>query len=438
MSNPAVLEAINRPICLNGHYVHPRVHSVNAVETYYIKDSFICKSVKKRNNSEVVSKVLFSTDRVDNYRSLSELYDKSWLKCNELLPSRVSEKKYFLADLFAGIGGMTMGVVEAGRCLGIDVIPKFANDFNQDAILTYKHNFASADIHSSDISEIIDGEINEPLTPNELALKERLGEINIVIGGPPCQGNSDLNNHTRRNDKKNTLLLKVVRFAEIFSPEHLIIENVQGVRHDKGQVTEIAKSFLKKLGYKVHEGLLTASQFGVAQNRRRYFMVASKSEYFDFNQISILYSQNERSFNWACSDLLDIQSDSTFDTSAQHSVTNQKRIDYLFAHDLHELPNSERPDCHKDGKHSYNSVYGRMYLDKPSPTITSGFGSIGQGRFCHPLRKRSITPHEAARLQFIPDFFKFLPNSKRVSCQKMIGNAVPSKLSYLLTLELLR
>ena len=79
-----------------------------------------------------------------------------------------------------------------------------------------------------------------------------------------------------------------------------------------------------------------------------------------------------------------------------------------------------------------------MYPDKPAPTITSGFGSIGQGRFGHPYERRTMTPHEAARVQFIPDFFKFSKELNRVALQKMIGNAVPPKLTYIIGLELFR
>ena len=79
-----------------------------------------------------------------------------------------------------------------------------------------------------------------------------------------------------------------------------------------------------------------------------------------------------------------------------------------------------------------------MYADNPAPTITSGFGSIGQGRFGHPYEKRTLTPHEAARVQFIPDYFKFDSALTRVALQKMIGNAVPPKLTYIIGLELFR
>jgi DNA (cytosine-5)-methyltransferase 1 len=134
---------------------------------------------------------------------------------------------------------------------------------------------------------------------------------------------------------------------------------------------------------------------------------------------------------------LNIKSDAVFDQAAVHSETNKLRIDYLFDHDLHELPDHVRPDCHRLKKHSYNSVYGRMRWDEVAPTITTGFGSTGQGRFVHPLRRRTLTPHEAARIQFIPDFFDF-GNSQRRQLQEMIGNAVPPKLSFMLALELLR
>lgn len=409
------------------------------IENYSVGNGFIERIIYRRNNTKKTSRLKVQEQLLECKWSPSELFDKLWLSSAEK-PSYLMKSNCTLsvADLFSGLGGMTLGVVEAGNALGFDVIPKFAIDFDKDAIDTYKNNFPTADCHNVDIYKIVDGEIGQTVTKTEAKLLSHLGPINIVIGGPPCQGHSDLNNYTRRRDSKNNLLLRVVRFTELFSPDHVIIENVQGVRHDKGMVTHIAKEHLKKLGYYIHDGLMMASNFGVAQNRRRYFLVATRSKEFDFSIIEKEYSKEKRPFSWACMDLINKKSKTIFDTSAQHSPVNQKRIEYLFKHNIYELPDEIRPNCHRDGNHSYKSVYGRMYLNKPSPTITSGFGSIGQGRFCHPTKHRSLTPHEAARLQFIPDFFRFLPDTKRVSFQKMIGNAVPSKLSYLLTLELLR
>ena len=81
----------------------------------------------------------------------------------------------------------------------------------------------------------------------------------------------------------------------------------------------------------------------------------------------------------------------------------------FFEHDLYNLPNSERPDCHKDGT-TYGSVYGRMFPDRPAPTITTGFMTPGRGRFIHPLLPRTLTPWEAARIQGFPDTYNFFPD----------------------------
>ena len=180
-----------------------------------------------------------------------------------------------------------------------------------------------------------------------------------------------------------------------------------------------------------------ASDFGVAQNRRRFLLIGSLAK-IDID-LSPYKLQSPRPVVWAIEDLSSsYNSKSTFNSSATHSKVNQKRIDYLFEHDLHELPYQERPKCQRTPNNRYTSVYGRMYPDKPAPTITSGFGSIGQGRFCHPYLHRTLTPHEAARVQFIPDHFKFSEELSRVALQKMIGNAVPPKLTYIIGLELLR
>ena len=99
-------------------------------------------------------------------------------------------------------------------------------------------------------------------------------------------------------------------------------------------------------------------------------------------------------------------------------------MNWLVKNDQYDLPNRLRPDCHKNG-HTYPAVYGRMYWDRPAHTITAGFSSNGQGRFTHPdaFPGRTITPHEAARIQTFGDDFEFTGASG--ANYKMIGNAVP-------------
>jgi DNA (cytosine-5)-methyltransferase 1 len=140
----------------------------------------------------------------------------------------------------------------------------------------------------------------------------------------------------------------------------------------------------------------------------------------------------------AIQDLQNIVPVRALDKAASIGAENLERIEHLFRFDLYDLPDSLRPDCHRLKKHTYTSVYGRMSWDQPAQTITSGFTCMGQGRFVHPKRKRTLTPHEAARLQFLPDFFRFDEDLPRAALCEMIANAVPPKLTYLLALELLR
>jgi DNA (cytosine-5)-methyltransferase 1 len=132
-----------------------------------------------------------------------------------------------------------------------------------------------------------------------------------------------------------------------------------------------------------------------------------------------------RTVRWAIHDLLSIESDSVFDTPSRKSKANASRMAFLFEKGQYNLPDDQRPDCHKAGEHSYVSVYGRLRWDRPAQTITTGFGSMGQGRYVHPQRRRTITPHEAARLQTFPDWFVFGENAPRGVLAKAIGNAVP-------------
>jgi DNA (cytosine-5)-methyltransferase 1 len=111
------------------------------------------------------------------------------------------------------------------------------------------------------------------------------------------------------------------------------------------------------------------------------------------------------------------------------SAENRSRVDYLFDNELHDLPNAERPDCHKDGT-TYSSSYGRMHWELPAPTITGGFLSPGRGRFVHPKLRRVLTPREAARVQGFPDWFDFIVDESRPPSRsqlaRWIGNAVPA------------
>lgn len=404
------------------------------IETYLSIRNELVRSIKLRDGTTIESAVdkNFMLDKVVS----PEDYDLAWLRSK--VPPKVPawRRELRMVDLFSGAGPMTLGVVEAGRAVGINVSPVYAIDFDKNAALNYKYNFPLCNVVNDDIFKYVDGELGAPPTDVEINTLNMVGHIDMVIGGPPCQGHSDLNNHTRRDDPRNQLIFRVVRFVEITMPHYVIIENVQGILHDRNHVLQTAEDYLEHLGYRLHKNLLMSSKFGVAQNRRRFILVAT------LDDTDFCLSQYEReSANgvwWAIDDLSGCDKKDVFNTSANHSPTNQQRINYLFDNGIYELPYQLRPKCQRSENNRYTSVYGRMYPDKPAPTITSGFGSIGQGRFCHPYERRTLTPHEAARVQFIPDFFKFSKGLNRVALQKMIGNAVPPKLTYIIGLELFR
>jgi DNA (cytosine-5)-methyltransferase 1 len=115
---------------------------------------------------------------------------------------------------------------------------------------------------------------------------------------------------------------------------------------------------------------------------------------------------------------------------------NLRRVKFLFDRNMYDLPNRQRPDCHRNG-HSYKSMYGRLHWNKPAQTITTGFGSMGQGRFVHPRKPRMITPHEAGRVQGLPDFLDFSVATKRATLQALIGNAVPPRMPALVLQSIL-
>jgi DNA (cytosine-5)-methyltransferase 1 len=342
-----------------------------------------------------------------------------------------------VVDLFCGCGGLTFGVLEALYYNRMAASIKLAIDHNPHALEVYKSNFRLSDdvVYKADIGQLLSGNLGACAQSSEIDLIEPLGEVDILVAGPPCQGNSNLNNWTRGDDPRNQLYLKVVRFVELVKPRVVIIENVATVIHDKSQVIDKSQLILTKLGYTVAQFFVKASKIGIPQTRKRHILLAVKGLKFSPDTLTNLFeSSTEPPLSDFIDDLLDEckNKDGIFYTPSQMSTDNIKRVNYLFDKDLYDLPDSERPECHRNKKHKYRAVYGRLHWDKPAPTITGGFGSMGQGRFVHPLRRRVITAHEAARIQGFPDFFDFTSVPTRNALYEMIGNAVPPKISALI------
>ncbi len=224
------------------------------------------------------------------------------------------------------------------------------------------------------------------------------------------------------HDPRNDLYLAVGRVARLLEPAAVIVENVSGVGRDKRRAAERCEAILAEQSYSVCSRRLRLDELGAPQRRVRHVLMATSEGSFDFDNVD---AAPHRTVEWAIGDLLRIDySDGMFDTPSVPSEDNEARIYWLFYNDAYDLFNPRRPECHHND-HSYLSMYGRLRWDQPAQTITSGFCSMGQGRFVHPLVRRTLTPHEAARLQFLPDFMDFSSVARRNDLATMIGNAAP-------------
>lgn len=340
------------------------------------------------------------------------------------------------ADLFAGCGGLSLGAREASAALGKRFESVFAIDDDATSLEVYKQNFIPKLAINRDIWSVLSGEIGARLQPEEKALVKKVGAIDILLAGPPCQGHSDLNNHTRRKDKRNKLYERVARFAEVAQPTHIIVENVPTVIHGKDKALDNTIARLELLGYKVDTKTVNLADLGVPQRRKRHVLVASNRAISIEEIVERHNVPKERTVRWAIADLAREAPSALFRTPSVLHKDNVKRIDHLMKTGTYDLPNRLRPVCHQD-EHSYVSMYGRLQYDEPAQTITSGFGSPGQGRYIHPSCRRTLIPHEAARLQFFPDSFDFSSVKLRTSLGNMLGNAVPMLLAFVLCLEIM-
>jgi DNA (cytosine-5)-methyltransferase 1 len=275
--------------------------------------------------------------------------------------------------------------------------------------------------------------LGAPSTFIESRTKAHVGEVTILTGGPPCQGHSNLNNHTRRVDVKNALYLRMVRATEILKPEILLIENVPAVlrdRHDGEGVVTRAERHLRGLGYNVAHEVVAVETIGAAQTRRRHLMLATREPRIDPKAIfdSLAQADDRHDLRWAIHDLIGVNDGTLRDRTPQARADNLARMQWMLQENEYDLPNDRRPKCHQNDTHSYKSMYGRLNWNEPAQTITGGFGSIGQGRFMHPDLPRALTAHEAARIQGFPDYFDFSGCPTRTALATMIGNAVPPQL----------
>ena len=386
---------------------------------------------------------------------LAAAADANWLRLKKSPEFSVSSgDAVTIVDLFAGCGALTLGALEAARVLGLRVVLSGAADSDQSPldVMRTSLDLPKTSVQRINLEEALDGHLGAPVTSREREFLEGLSDISpsLLLAGPPCQGHSPLNNHTRHDDDRNDLYLRVVRYAELSRPRYCLIENVGTVMRDQRQAVERAIEHLSSLGYQVDHSVIPLNQLGVPQKRRRHILVAAAEgeQAFEVNTVLKRHSAGEvRTVEWAIGDLEDTEPTTPFDQASHPSAANALRMNLLHQNDWDDLPNEHRPDCHRLPKtgptgelreHTYKSMYGRLRWDQPAQTVTSGYGSMGQGRYVHPSRPRTLTPHEAARLQFFPDFYRFDVIPQRKKWATMIGNAAPMRLSFAFALEILR
>lgn len=371
-------------------------------------------------------------------------------------------------DLFAGAGGFSLA---AHQC-GIDVVA--AIELDSAAAATYQQNLISrlsapTTLINDDINVVDIAELMGKLNLNE-------GELDIILGGPPCQGFSTHRiNNTGVDDPRNQLLLRYFDFIHAFKPRAFLVENVTGLlwqRH-AAYLDKFLK-LAKKAGYKIQFcGAINAKEYGVPQNRKRVFILGTRKDIKDaaliFPPAATHFAPKKGSPTWrAASTVFEKPTKSILKEYVQlYQQTMPKQEAELLVANLEfgsQLPkndkcnihmvhtdnvaqrfretplNGSRSDiefrlkCHSNDYKGHKDVYGRIILDQPSNTITTGCNNPSKGRFVHPWLDHGITLRHAARLQTFPDSFEFLGNSSEQA--KQIGNAVPVELGKKLISEI--
>jgi DNA (cytosine-5)-methyltransferase 1 len=423
---------------------------LSPVESFACIEGRLLRCIRRRNGSVAETDL---GEAPQDEVGLAELADQRWLR-ERTRPPVTGGPAVFAVDLFCGCGGLSAGFAEAARALGLSPHFGLAADKDYAPLKVYRRSLEPIKdaTRQVDLASVLDGELGSDATEAERAfLRGCPVQDDVCLAGPPCQGHSPLNNHTRHDDERNDLYLRVVRFVELRSPRFCLIENVQSVVRDQRRSVERAISHLKQLGYVVDDDVVPLDALGVPQTRRRHVVIASApgEPPIAVADVVACHAVNKpRSVRWAIEDLSRRSSVDPFDRPSNASVENRNRMRWLHDHyDQPDLPNRLRPPCHRHPKiqsdgsqrgHSYKSMYGRLSWDRPAQTVTSGYGSMGQGRYVHPAHTRTLTPHEAARLQLFPDFFRFDAVTARGAWARMIGNAAPMKLSYAFVLEMLR
>lgn len=349
-------------------------------------------------------------------------------------------KSFTAIDLFCGAGGLSAGFRQAGfRVLA-------GQDYDDKAGATFAATHPEA--------KFIGGPIQD-VSPQDLldAADVKRGEIDVIVGGPPCQGYSVYNHQRGENDPRAGLFREYLRIVEGIHPRWLVMENVTGIMSIGGGkiVDEIVKG-MNSLGYRVDMKVLKAEEYGVPQERRRVFFIATRTD------APILFPEPTHGSGlkpfvtvWdAISDLPVLENGDAapaqpYATAPQnpyqsllrgnrklaenHSAPRLARINEERMRHIppggswRDIPHELLPSGMRKAKRSdHTKRYGRPRKTDLACTILTKC-DVHWGAYIHPVQNRSFTVREAARLQSFPDFFVFQGN--RTEQYVQVGNAVP-------------
>ena len=337
-------------------------------------------------------------------------------------------------DLFAGAGGLSLGAIQAGIHVAVAV------ELDTHAVATYRKNHPKCSIIQTDICNISDEHIR--------AIPKGDSDT-IVFGGPPCQGFSYSNTRTRNTSNvSNWLFEEFIRFVRLWEPDFIVFENVRGIIDTSRGIflTEVLTRF-GDLGYTLTHGVLNAQDYGVPQDRARFFLLGTRHPLAltlpPPSHLSPLTVEdaiadlpvltNGASTSWLpygtnSPSLYARTLRSASDESPNHLVTcNAEYILERYSHipqggNWQNIPR-QLMNNYEDFTRCHTGIYSRLRLDRPSTVI----GNYRKNMLIHPTQDRGLSVREAARIQSFPDSYEFCGSIGFQ--QQQVGNAVPPLLA---------
>jgi DNA (cytosine-5)-methyltransferase 1 len=337
-------------------------------------------------------------------------------------------------DLFAGAGGLSVGLENAGFEL------LHAVEVDEDARATFAHNRdgIEADEISADIRDIPKTEIPEIVGEES---------VDLVAGGPPCQGFSEVISPDG-SDERNHLFENFIDWVDALRPKAALFENVRGMQKTAdGEFFDAVEGSFDNLGYEVSHRVVTSSDFGVPQHRRRLIVIAyekgSMTNPFEGFEIDTIETPGvmdgisdlpevgpgEEKTEYVQGPETVLQEDLRGDTdelSSHIAANHQSDMVEMISHisdggNRDEIPEELQPSS------GYHNSYSRLKSDEPAVAITSNMSKPSSARCIHPFQHRGLTPREGARLQTFPDSYRF--KGALGAQRQQIGNAVPPYLA---------